>query len=155
MRQGANFPQESMVTRALAGLSAGSGEAAQSAAQTIPTYQVHVDHSLLPFVIVYNNQGDPIASNVVLNGKTPELPPRVLGYTRAHGVDRLTWQPDARIAAVIQYYSGSGGGFVLSGRALRVVENGEGELLRVLGLIWASLIAALGVVILVKHQFAV
>lgn len=154
MRQGANFPQESIVTQAVAGLSASSGQAAQSAAQVIPPYQVNVKRSLLPFVIVYDKQGDPIASNVVLNGKTPELPLGVLGYTRAHGVDRLTWQPqpDARIAAVIQYYSGNGGGYVLSGRGLRLVENGESELLHVIAITWASLIAALGLVLVANRR---
>lgn len=144
MRTGANFPQQTIVQQVSSALDNG-----QSVGDSTSSQPIDVKRSLAPFTIVYNNQGTPISSTGQLNGATPQLPPGVFDYTRDHGVDRLTWQPeaDARIAAVIEHFSGNGGGFVLSGRSLRVVENQESLALNITFATWVGLILALGIML--------
>lgn len=141
MRQGANQPQATMVSKLTTALSSG-----HSITPLRFTHVVNVEHSLTPFVIVYNQAGMPIASTVHLRGRTPRLPVGVLDYTRRHGRDVVTWQPqpDARIAAVIEPYSG---GFVLAGRALRVVEAQETFALNLAAMSWAALVAAFSILL--------
>lgn len=139
MRHSANFPQQTIVDRASVALASGADVRGQ-----IPDGNVNVQSSLEPFLIVYNNSGTVVGSNVHLNGNTPTLPRGVFDYARTHGVDKLTWQPTSttRIAAVIEYYEGNGGGFVLSGRSLRVVEDEETSLLRITEWTWAGILGA-------------
>jgi hypothetical protein len=149
LRQGANWPQRSIASNLSEALSNG-----ESLSAVMPKEIVDVKHSLDPFVIVYNNSGVPIASSIRLNGQTPQLPPGVLEYTRAHGQDILTWQPerDARIAAVVTHYTGNGGGFVLSGRALRVVEGWEDLAFRLTLLAWGIVTAGFGITLAVVRR---
>lgn len=135
MRRGANFPQQTIVHQAATAIASG-------ASFHVPEGTVNVKSSLSPFVIVYDNSGAVAESSVRLNGHTPALPVGVLDYTRGHGIDKITWQPTSgtRIAAVIEHYDGNGGGFVLSGRSLRVVENQETLLLRIVQWVWVGLL---------------
>ncbi len=138
MRHSANFPQQTIAQEMVTTLESG----ANVREQALPVL-VNLKSSLSPFVIIYNNQGVVVESNVILNGHTPTLPQGVLDYTRTHGVDKLTWQPspDARIATVVEHYGGKGGGFVLSGRSLQVVEDQETVLLHITELTWTVLLA--------------
>ncbi|HLC44577.1 MAG: hypothetical protein A2722_00865 [Candidatus Doudnabacteria bacterium RIFCSPHIGHO2_01_FULL_50_11] len=79
---------------------------------------------------IYDDSGVPIASSGHLDGALPRLPQGVLDYARAHGENRVTWQPltGVRVAAVVTRYSGQASGFVLAGRSLREVEAREGQL---------------------------
>ncbi|MDP3956721.1 MAG: hypothetical protein Q8P97_01875 [bacterium] len=86
--------------------------------------------SLDPFVIIFDEGGNPLASSVQLDGKTPTPPRGVFDSAKSHGDDRLTWQPkpSVRIAAVVAYYSSGNStstkpGFVLAGRSLREIEK--------------------------------
>lgn len=99
----------------------------------LPASQVDLASSLAPFVIVYDEDGKVLASSASLHGQAPALPDGVLAYTRAHGEDRITWQPEpgVRIAAVIAAVKGAGGGFVLAGRSMREVETREDQALSI------------------------
>ncbi len=116
LRQGANDPQIQIAEDGAADLGRGAAPDAVAGQGT-----VDMAASLAPFTIVYDGQGRVLASSARLDGVTPSLPSGVLEYARAHGQDRLTWQPrpGVRIAAVVER---AGDGAVLSGRSLREVE---------------------------------
>ena len=121
LRMGANDPEIQMAEDAAASLSSGT------AMSPVPTSPVELSRSLAPFLIVYDDTGAVVGSSALLQGQTPRLPPGVLDYVRAHGQDRITWQPapGVRIAAVIERVEGPSSGFVLAGRSLREVEQRE------------------------------
>jgi hypothetical protein len=68
----------------------------------------------------------------------------VFDYTRAHGQDRITWQPRSgvRSAAIVARYGGAHPGFVLAGRSLREVEAREDRLTLMVGIAWAATLGA-------------
>jgi hypothetical protein len=147
LRQSANDPQIALAEDAAAALLRGA-----KPDSIVGTQQVEIEHSLSPFLIVFDTNGKPLASSGVLDGNVPTLPVGVLEYTAQHGQDRITWQPrsDARIAAVIQHYGGTAPGFVLAGRSLREVERREDSLLMMVAFGWlVTLGAALAVIVLV------
>ncbi len=111
----------------------GSGPTATSVAAA-PI--VDISRSLSPFVIVFDDNGKPIASSAVLNGATPTIPFGIFQYVRMSGEDRFTWQPEngVRIAAVVVRFSGTSSGFILAGRSLREVEKREDNTLMIVGI---------------------
>ncbi len=120
----ANDPQIQMAEDAAQLRAQGSDPSA-----LLPAAQVDVARSLAPFVMVYDESGKVLSSSARLNGQVPVLPGGVLAYTRAHGEDRITWQPETgvRIAAVI--VAVDGGGYVLAGRSLRETEDRDSQAL--------------------------
>jgi hypothetical protein len=92
--------------------------------------QIDIAKSLSSYIIIYDENGKVVQGSGMLDGKTPGLPPGVLDYAKAHGEDRVTWQPKAgvRQAAVVIHYGGAHPGFVLAGRNLREVERRESQL---------------------------
>ncbi len=145
LRQSANDPQIQMAEDAAAALAAGT-----PAAELAPPGQVELSQSLAPAVMIFDDQGQVLASSARLHGEVPSLPAGLLDYVRAHGEDRVTWQPESgvRQAAVIVRAQGTQNGFVLSARSLREVEKREAQaqLLSGVGLL-ASLIVSLVAVI--------
>jgi sensor histidine kinase regulating citrate/malate metabolism len=95
------------------------------ASEAIPTAKVDVTKSLANFAVVYDDQSKVVVSSMDLHGQTPTIPQGVLDYTKAHGEDRLTWQPEkgVRLAIVVTKITGNGSGFVLVGRSLKEVES--------------------------------
>jgi len=82
--------------------------------------------TLSPFMIIFDQDGKPLASNIELNGKIPVPPIGVFDNAKLKGENRLTWQLEAgvRIAAVIVPFNSNGqSGFILAGRSLRESEN--------------------------------
>jgi hypothetical protein len=146
LRQGANDPQIAMAGDLAARLESGIAP---------------------PFVIVYNDQGQPLASQAVLNGQTPTPPMGVFDYVRQHGEERVSWQPvpgttsnkdeksvlnggmtlqrghGVRIAAVIQRVNGSTPGFVLAGRNMREVEAREEQVGQLALLTWIGMMGVI------------
>ena len=104
---------------------------------------VDVDRSIAPFVIIYDENGQPIASGARLDSVTPRLPHGVFDYTRMHGEDRITWQPrhGVRLATVIVHHGGNPPGFVLAARSLRESERRIDEIGRLLLALWLAAIA--------------
>jgi hypothetical protein len=162
LRQGANDPQIALAGDLEARLESGVAPAA-----AVPNGAVDMAKSLSPFVIVYNDQGQPLASQAVLNGQTPAPPQGVFDYVRQHGEERLSWQPvlgttsnndgktvlnggmaqqrghGVRIAAVIQRVGGPGGGFVLAGRNMREVEAREAQVGQLALLTWIGMMGVI------------
>jgi len=133
LRQGANDPQIALAGDLVARLEQGIPPA-----EAVTTGPIDMARSLSPFVIVYDDQGQPLASQAQLDGKTPVPPHGVFDYVRQHGEDRVSWQPHrgVRIAAVIQRVNGTRPGFVLSGRNMREVEAREEQVEHMAGLAW-------------------
>ena len=172
LRQGANDPQIAMADDLVAKLEQGI-----TPSQAVPAAGLDMARSLTPFVIVYDDQGRPLASQAELNGQTPAPPQGVFDYVRQHGEERVSWQPilgatsnrdekyplnggmalqhshGIRIAAVIQRVqlaNGNPGGFVLAGRNMREVEDREQQVRQMAGLTW---IGMLGVILLGSAAF--
>jgi hypothetical protein len=123
-------------------------------AETAPDERIDMAQSLAPFVIVYDDQGRPVDSQAVLNGRVPSLPRGVFDDVRQHGEDRLSWQPvlgresGVRIAAVVRRVEGAHPGFVLAGRNMREVEARIANVRTIAGLTWLGMLGliALGAV---------
>jgi len=139
-----NDPQIQLAQDGVAALAQG-----ESIESVVPTTRVDVGHSLAPFVMVFNDQGEVIASSGQLHGSPPELPDGVLDSVKQNGEDRVTWAPEAevRIAAVIDRYEGTTSGYVLAGRSLREVEVRENQVQFFAGAVWlATMILSLVII---------
>jgi hypothetical protein len=152
LRQGANDPQIQMAGDLTTFLDRyGVTDGLNQGALLHSGGVVDMAHSLSPFLIVYNDQGQPLGSNAQLNGQTPAPPNGVFEYTRIHGEERISWQPvlgrehGVRIAAVIERVNGPQPGFVLAGRNMREVEAREQQVEQMAGLAW---IVMLGLILL-------
>jgi hypothetical protein len=146
LRQTANDPQIQIAEDAAAALENGA-----SVESVVPADKVAAERSLAPFVMVFDDRGEVLGSSALLHGRIPQLPMGVLDYVRAHGEDRVTWEPEAgvRIAAVIVRHEGAQPGFVLAGRSLREVEVREGNAELEAGAAWiVTLAASLAAVVL-------
>jgi hypothetical protein len=163
LRLGADDPQIAMATDVVASLEK-SGPAGMLQPGALPAIaggsaQVDMARSLTPFIIVYDGQGLPLASQAYLNGQTPIPPSGVFDNVRQHGEARISWQPilgrenGVHIAAVIQRIQGSNGaaaGFVLAGRNMREVEAREQQVRQMAGATW---IGMLGVILVGTAAF--
>jgi hypothetical protein len=145
-RQSLNDPQIQMAEDAAAALA--NGEQPQD---LIPQSKVDMAKSLAPYLIIFDEKGQPVASSVQLDGKTPAVPAGVFDYTKNKGEDRISWEPrkGVRSAAVIVYYNGASSGFVLAGRSMREVEIREDALSQMTAIVLIiSLLATLVVTII-------
>lgn len=143
LRSGLNDPQNQMAGD-LARVLADKGTVA--IANTAPEEQIDMAQSLAPFVIVYDDQGHPTASQAVLNGAVPSPPRGVFEYVRQHGEERVSWQPvlggesGVRIAAIVRRVDGPSHGFVLAGRNMREVEARIAKVQTLAGLTWLGML---------------
>jgi hypothetical protein len=141
LRQGANDPQIQ-----LAGDLAAKLEQGVAPADAVPAGSVDMALSLSPFVIAYDDQGRPLASQARLNGQTPAPPSGVFDFVRQHGEERVSWQPilgtehSVRIAAIVQRVNGAHPGFVLAGRNMREVEAREAQVEHMAGFTWIGML---------------
>ncbi|HLH21792.1 MAG TPA: hypothetical protein VK066_04680 [Chloroflexota bacterium] len=138
LRTTANDPQIALSEDAAARLASGAAPAA-----VVPAQAVDIGASLAPYLIVYDDQGQPVASSASLDGQTPALPSGVFGAVQRAGERRFTWQPAPRVrsAVVVAPVGGPRPGFVLAGRSLREVERRENALLWVVAAAWIAMSA--------------
>jgi len=139
IRQGANDPQIQMAEDAASKLA--NGESVQN---VVPSEKVDIATSLAPYLIIFDANGNPLASSAQLNGQTPTIPSGVFDSVRQNGEDRITWQPQTgvRCAIVVTQFKGPTTGFVVAGRSLREVEKREDSLLLILEAGWVVMILA-------------
>ena len=133
LRQLANEPQIQIAYDAAAALNAHDDPA-----KAVPSEQKDIATSRGPFMVVYKNNL-PMAGNGLLDGKLPSLPKGVLDYARAHGDDRITWQPRAnsRMAIVVVPYGISENqGYVMVGRSLAETERLKSQVLYMVLCVW-------------------
>jgi hypothetical protein len=147
LRQGANDPQIALAGDLVVKLENGA-----AATEAVPRAEVDMARSLSPFVIVYDDQGHPLASQAQLAGQTPAPPQGVFDFVRKHGEERVSWQPmfgaahGVRIAAVVQRVAsakGSAAAFVLAGRSMREVEAREAQVGQLATLTWIGMMAVI------------
>jgi len=150
LRQGANDPQIQMASDLAARLNQyGVSDGLRQGALLDSGSKVDMDRSLAPFLIVYNDQGEPLASQAVLNGQTPIPPAGVFDHVRQHEQARVSWQPalgrehGVRIAAVIMRVNGAQPGFVLAGRNMREVEAREAQVGQLALLTWIGMMGVI------------
>ena len=149
LRLGANDPQIALAADLAAKLEQGIAPA-----DAVSPGSIDIARSLTPFVIAYDDQGHPLASQARLDGAIPAPPSGVFDYVRQHGQDRLSWQPvrgtehGVRIAAVVERVAPSGsapGGFVLAGRNMREVESREHLVGQLALLAWIAMLGLISV----------
>ena len=140
LRLGANDPQIAMAGDLVARLEQGIAPA-----EAVPAGSVDLSRSLTPFLIAYDDQGRPLASQAQLNRQASPRPAASSTMSASTGEDRLSWQPrrDVRIAAIIQRVNGPQPGFVLAGRNMREVESREALVGQLAGLTWIGMMAVI------------
>lgn len=145
IRLGANNPQIQMAEDAAANLE--RGDIPRS---VIPNNNIDMASSLAPYMIVYDDNGEVLASSVELDGAVPNIPSGVLESVRDGREDRFTWQPKIGVrSAVVVVRSSNPPGFVLAGRSLREVEILEDQIGRDVLVGWvATIVATLGAFLL-------
>ena len=148
LRSGADSPQLQLAEDAARSLEAGIAPTAVTGPAT-----VDVGGSLAPFVVVFDQDGKPLASSGQLNGVDPAPPKGVLDHATVDQPNHVTWQPadGVRVATVTVRWSG---GTVMAGRSLREVERLEGRALVLTGLGWAATLVALALACLVVAWLA-
>ena len=140
LRRGANQPQIDM-----AQWYAGEIGAGEAPGNVIPPGYVDLERSLQPFVIFYDEQGNPGPGTGYLEQRIPTPPPGIFEFVRIHGSENVTWQPQpgVRIASVVRRISSKTPGFILAGRSLRLVEEQESLLRRMVLGAWVAVMAML------------
>ena len=117
-------------------------------------FKFDISKSLATFVVIYNDQGQPVTGSGQLNGQFPALPAGVTDYVKKYGEDRITWQPQSgvRSALVVTHFKNSqSAGYIAVGRSLREIEQRESMLGWYALTAWlAALILSLAVLILVE-----
>lgn len=149
-RMGANDPQIQMAEDAASALAV-ADDFAQAAQSIVPEGKIDIAQSLAPYLIVFDANGKPLAANAVLHDQTPGLPAGVFDYTRQHGEDHISWQPEpgVRSAAIIVAVNGGRSGFVMAGRSMREVEKRIEQFTVTISGIWLVAMAlTLGLVVL-------
>jgi hypothetical protein len=151
LRLTGNDPQLQMAQDAASRLTAG-----EPVASVVPTGTVDVGRSLAPFTIVYDDQGNVLASTGLLRGQPPALPSSVLDFVRQNGEDRRSWQPEpaVRFATIVERVSGLHPGFVLVARSLRETEQRITVVEQLAILTWlGTMVASLVAVVIVEALF--
>lgn len=111
----------------------------------LPTDSIEISNSLSPFVVLYDNNGNPIRSTATLDGQLPRLPKGVFDFTRKKKEDVLSWQPrkGVRMAMVVESVQSSNISFVAVGRSLEEVERRESSLTMMIIIAWLVCIAVI------------
>jgi hypothetical protein len=118
-RTSANDPQIQMAQDARAALQAGA-----TPTSLVAAHPVDLAQSLSPYMIIYDSQGQVVASSATLNGATPTIPPGVLTSARGRDVNLITWQPAPGVRSAIAVVAYSNG-YVLAGRSIKYIEDRE------------------------------
>lgn len=107
---------------------------------------IEINKSSSVFTVIYNEEGAPMQTSALLDGKIPKMPKGVLEFTRQYCKDVITWQPreGVRLAVVVAKVTGIAKGFVLVGRSLKETEIRTGELVTMMLITWAFCLGILG-----------
>jgi hypothetical protein len=116
--------------------------------------KIEISKSLAPYIMIFDDKGNQISGNALLDGSKPSIPLGIFDYVNNHGEDRLTWQPRVGVRSAIvvtKFNSNSQSGFVVVGRSLREVEARIDNLGIMVGLTWlGSLGTSLFLIIFAK-----
>jgi hypothetical protein len=139
IRLGANQPQVQMAEDAAAALVRG-----EDPLTITGTHPIDIARSLSTYLVIYDENGQPLAWSGELGQAAPTVPQGVLTSARDRGENRVTWQPrpGVRSALVVVPFQGAKSGFVLAGRSLRESEDLSSTLLLLVGLGWIGTLMA-------------
>ncbi|MDB5266248.1 MAG: hypothetical protein JWN89_63 [Parcubacteria group bacterium] len=134
-RSGANDPQVEMSEDAVSHL---ANPAASP--QSLVDPEINIEKSLAPYLIIFDDKNEAVASGASLDGSTPVPPRGVFEYLRSHPEDRFTWEPKSgvRNAVVMRRVEGPHAGFVLAGRSMRETEARVANLGRLVFAAWIA-----------------
>ncbi|MGI8950905.1 MAG: hypothetical protein ACR2FN_04890 [Chitinophagaceae bacterium] len=121
----------------------------------LPADSIDLSQSLGLFIELFNAQGEPIQSTGLLNEKMPQPPAGVLAYTKTHGEDWITWQPqtDVRIATIVKSVNSKTVAYVLAGRSLNEVEVRENNLMWIVFICWIVCLSFILIHFIVQSYF--
>jgi len=102
----------------------------------LPPHVVDIGRSLSPFLMLVDEHGQSVASSAIFHAQVPVVPAGVFTTARNKGRHQVTWQPETGVRSAIVIVPRRGG-FVVSGRSLRLVEQRVGDLGYLLLLFWA------------------
>jgi hypothetical protein len=117
---------------------------------------IDLAQSLGTFAVVYDSHYRPIRSSALLDGKYPQLPTGVFEHVKAHGEERVTWQPrtGVRMAMVVLETASPSTGFIALGRSLKEIELRESALGRMTFICWLTAMGLIFVVGLVQYYYS-
>lgn len=121
IRSAANDPQIQLAENAATVLNTG-----QDPQTLVPSSAIDMEKDLSPYLMVFDEGGNPIVASARVGGGIPIPPKGVFDHAKASGQNRITWQPRPNIRSaivVVPYSSPQKSGFVLAGRSLREVEK--------------------------------
>lgn len=139
-RSSANDPQIQIARDVSNALSEG-----KSINRLLPADTINIEKSLAVFAELFDNNGKPLQSTGLLNGKFPEPPSGVFKYANEYGEDVITWQPqtDVRMAMVFEKANNANVSYVAVGRSLKETEVRENNLLNMVRIAWIACMAVL------------
>ena len=154
LRRGADQPQRQMVDYYSDKLAASPHVAAVAVRDLGALKKEDLAWSLAPFVVIYDEHGNPRGATAFLDSSVPVLPAGVFKYVRNFGREAFTWspQPGVRIAAVVRHVTGPQSGFVLAGRSLREVEVYESLLRKIAFGGWLVVLSLLAGGVFLLHR---
>ena len=100
---------------------------------------VNIAASLSPYVIIFDADEKMMAGSAVLGGEVPRPPKGIFAYVKAHGEERVTWEPlpGVRVALYGVYHTGVNPGYIFAGRSLSETEKHIDTLTRITLAAWA------------------
>jgi len=141
LRMDANMPQIQLAEDTAAQLTKGAQPAA------LVQGSVAMDKSLAPFTNIYDQYGNSIVGEGMIDGTVPAFPGGVLKASQGVSYHTVTWQPQngVRIAAVAVQ---AGNYYVVSGRSLTEVEKNEDQALQLSALGGIASLVVLSIAVL-------
>ena len=110
-------------------------------------------NSTQPFLVLYDDSGQPIAGNATLHGALPQPPHGIFATIRNRGEFRVTWQPRTGIRVALTGDVLPSGGFVIAGQSLILSEAREFRFHTALLWIWAfSMLACFSILLLYRNR---
>jgi hypothetical protein len=89
----------------------------------VPNANVNIRQNNNPFIIVTDDKAQLLAGSAFLDDRVPLPPKGVFDYTKAKGIDVVTWEPASgvRLATVVTTYKTPSNveGFIITGQSLR------------------------------------
>lgn len=104
--------------------------------------RVNVAESRMPFYVIYNADGRPIAGDGYLDGKRARIPEGVLQSTVVNGSDHLTWEPEPGVRLALTT-AREGRTVIAAGQSLAAFEQRTDRLGMLLLLGWLLTLAVL------------
>jgi len=149
-RANANDPQIQMARDLIGHLTAG-----KTIEHIFPADSIDISKSLGVFAVLYNHNSMPVRSSGFLNGNAPRLPAGVFDFTKSHGEDMVTWQPQlgVRMAMVLGSVQSPDVAFVAVGRSLKEVEIRESNLLAMVFISWLICVGTIMINELIQSSF--